>query len=107
LQFINQKLAIKSLETKEFANELKENYKKYNQVENDAYYYICNNGNFYTSSTNVMKMVKLMLYITKGVWYIPICAGKDNITCMVDKNKTKHNHSIKRIEYLMIKKIIV
>ncbi|AYV82021.1 MAG: hypothetical protein Homavirus2_25 [Homavirus sp.] len=101
IQFIDRNMAKKSQEIKGFAKELKENYDNYDSVELEAYYYMCKNGNFYASSNNVLKMVKLMLYVTNGLWYIPICAGKDNVTCMTNKTKS----SIKRMEYLMIKKI--
>ena len=101
IQFINRHLAKESKKIKEFSKELKDNYEKYDPIEADTYYYISKNGNFYTSSDNVIKMIKLMLYVCKGLWYIPVCAGKDNVTCTINKNKS----SIKRMEYLIIKKI--
>ena len=106
IHLVDSALTKKSKNIKHISKDIKNNYSNYDPKEADEYYYITKNGNFYTSSDNIMKLVKLAMFINKGLWYIPICHGKDNTTCTkINKNKDK-DLSIKRVEYLMITKII-
>lgn len=109
IQFVDRSLAKNSEKVKKFAKELNDKYDDYlknNKMKVlDNYYYICKNGNFYTSSDNILKMIKLMMYLTDGLWYIPICLGKDDVTCVVNE-KDGYPSALKRMEYLMIKKVI-
>ncbi len=104
IEAVDRSLTKESEKIKDFAKTLLTDIKNYDKVEAEYYRFLSNNPNFYISSNKILKLVKLMLYVTKGEWYIPICEGKDNVTCT--NNKINKNDTVKRIEYIMIKKII-
>lgn len=102
IQFVDSKLVQSSKKVLEFTGKIVSEPSS-NYMEKEVYKYIGENGNFYTSAKRIPDIVKYMLYATKGEWILPICHGKDNITCTI--NNINDNNTIKRIEYLLIKKI--
>lgn len=108
IEFINHKLTNESKKVKKYAKTMLQDMKQTDPIEDEYYYFIAKTSNFYTSSDNINKIIKFMLYVTKGLWYITICAGKDNVTrtCTYTNAKAKKDNTIKRIEYILIKKIV-
>lgn len=103
IEAVDRNLTKESEKIKEFSTSLLKNIKDYDKIEAEYYRFLSNNGNFFISSSKIMRIIKFMLYVTKGEWFIPLCEGKDNVTCTTDK--IKKDGTIKRIEYIMIKKI--
>ena len=111
---IDRQLVKRSKKVKGFAKYIK-NHLGISLKERDKLYYWSSNGNFYTSTNNVLHLIKLILYLTKSVWYLPVCYGKDSfkpIICNSDHkindndSKNINNKQIFRLEYILIKKII-
>lgn len=103
IQMLDRKLGSSSKKVKKFSKTLKENRKKYKPLELEQLHYISSNGNFYASGNTMLECVKLMMYLTKGLWYIPICYGKTTSVCPTFDNS---KGDFKRVEYLIIKKIL-
>jgi len=106
IQMVDHKLITESQKIKKFVNIIKDNFKKWDPKKAEEYNYICKNGNFYTTPNKLLMMVKLILYITNGIWYIPICHNKKNSICYELNNYNLDASEIKSVEYLLIKKII-
>lgn len=104
IDVVNRTLVDRSKVIKEFSNYLKKNYEKFDGVEAEELYFRTSNGNFFTSKKNIAKIVKLALYLTKSLWFLPVCYGKDDIVqkCTIIENDDR----IKKLEYLLIRKII-
>jgi len=100
---IDKQLITNSLKIKEFSEELNNNYSKYNKTEIDELYYLTSNGNFYIDGDNIKKLIKIALFINKGIWYIPISINKNN---EMDINEEINLDNILKIEYLIITEII-
>lgn len=100
---IDKQLINNSLKIKEFSEELNNNYSKYNKTEIDELYYLTSNGNFYIDGDNIKKLIKIALFINKGIWYIPISINKNN---EMDINEEINLDNILKIEYLIITEII-
>ena len=107
---VDKQLIKRSEKVKEFAKYIKTHPEKFTHMERDKLYYWSNNGNFYTSTNNVLHLIKLILYLTKSIWYLPICYGKDSSTQILCEtnllNKVNKQQKIARLEYILIKKII-
>lgn len=104
LDLVNRDLVKGSKSIKEFSKIIKKNYEDFDKKEAEILYFRTNNNNFYTSKKNIDNIVKLGLYITKSKWFLPVCYNNDNIP--ISCEKISSNGSIKRLEYLIIKKII-
>ena len=104
IQLVDKNLTKKTIKVKQFAADIKKNYSKYNSVEADQLYFITNNDNFYTSNKNILLPIKLIMFLTNGLWFIPICYGKDGNILL--QGCSSDNLSIKRMDYLIITKII-
>jgi hypothetical protein len=103
IDVVDRQLVKQSEKVKEFAKYIKNNSTKMsNNIDMDKLYYWSSNGNFYISHANIIHPIKLVLYLTKSMWYMPVCYGKDSTKPVLCTNK-KH---ISRIEYILIKKII-
>nr|QBK88788.1 MAG: hypothetical protein LCMiAC01_04700 [Mimivirus LCMiAC01] len=103
---IDRRLTKLSHKIKKFAKYIKNNHDKFRPMERDELYYKTKNGNFYTSFQNIKLLTKLALYLTNSIWIFPVCYGKDNTPMMCNINENKTKKSIKRLEYLLIKKIV-
>lgn len=102
LDFINRQLARSSLVTKKFARYIKDHLYQFDPLEADDLYFRTNNGYYYTSSKNILLIVKLILYLTKSLWFLSICNHNDNSSSIckhADKN-------VVQVQYLLIKKIL-
>lgn len=98
IAFINKNLIKEMLPVKNFSKSmiLEKNYYKYNKKNTDELYYITSNDNFYISHKNIDKILKLVLFLTKSVWYFPI-------KYINNKNQLD---KIDKIHYILITKII-
>ena len=84
---INKTLIKDSLLIKKISKDVIQNI---SPKDAEELYFYTNNGNFFISSDNILKLIKIGLYITNANWYIPII----------------HNDPIDKIEYILIKKIL-
>ena len=102
LEFVNRKLLDKLQIIKEFSKKLeindKNNNGEFKPVELEELYFITSNNNFYCSSQNIDKIIKIVLYLTKGIWFIPVKHS--------DKMIGNINNQMDRIEYILINKIL-
>lgn len=100
IAFINKNLINATIKIKEFLNVINDNkeYSKFNKTEIEELHYVLSNDNFYISSTNIDKIIKLALYLTKGIWVFPM---KYN-----DDKKQKEMEHMDKIEYILITKIL-
>lgn len=102
ISFINEKLIGNLSKVKEFSGNIKDNYKNFDIKEADELYYLLSNGNFYVSSDKIDLIIKLVLYITGGIWIFPI--KYSNKTNKINKNNIIDQ--MDRIQYILITKII-
>ncbi len=102
---INKKLVERIKKVKQFSKYVRDNYDKFSAKEKDELYFRTNNDNYYTSIKNIDYIMKLAMYITRSIWYIPLCYNKDNTITKCEYVKNKPN-STQKIEYIFIKKII-
>ena len=107
---VNRKLVERSKVIKKFPKYIKEHPSEFTNRTRDELLFRTNNGNFHTSIDNIKLLIKLILYLTKSIWYIPICYGKDDTTFVCNNNLKKNidnkDFHIKRLEYILIKKLI-
>ncbi len=111
---VNRKLVERSKVIKKFPKYIKEHPSEFTNRTRDELLFRTNNGNFHTSIDNIKLLIKLILYLTKSIWYIPICYGKDDTTFVCINNLKKNinlisnnkNNHIERLEYILIKKFI-
>ncbi len=99
MAFVNKKLTdlpIKKI--KNFITEIDDNYKKFNNEEVEIIHYLIANDNFYIGTNNIDKIIKLSLYLTKGIWYFPIKRGNNDIDF--------DNNGPNTVEYIMITKVL-
>jgi hypothetical protein len=97
IQFINRNLVKKSNRAKKFSKLLKNDYKQLNidKYNAEELYYVTSQGNFYISLKNIDKIIKLILYLTRAIWYFEVK--------FIDKNQQDR---IDKIEYILIEKIL-
>jgi len=72
IAMIDKSLIQKIKKIKKYYKTIKAEYHKYNAQEIDEIYYFLRNGNFYISQQNVLKIVKLALFLTKSNWYLEV-----------------------------------
>lgn len=92
IAFINKILTNKPInDIKNYIDIIDKHYDKFNVVDVEMLHYLLSNDNFYISNNNINKLIKLSLYLTKGIWYFPIKQydGNNNI-----------------IQYIMVTKIL-
>lgn len=105
ISFVNRALTKESLKIKELAKDIKNNYKKYLPDEADQLYFVSTNGTFFITTENVTRLIKLLLYLSKGEWYLFIAHNK-NDSMIQSQNLDNQNLDNQRIEYILLKKII-
>lgn len=101
IAFLNKKLIGNMIKVKEFSKNLKDNYNNFDRQEAEELHYILSNGNFYISSDKIDRIIKLVLFITKGMWIFPIKYSNNN-----NNNKNNIMDQMDRIQYILVKKII-
>jgi hypothetical protein len=89
--YIDPKLRIDADKVRDYQNEIKKMYTNEDAVIYEQLYYMTKNGYFFIKKGEMLKLIKLMLYITKGLWFVPI-ESKEN------------NHEI--LTFIMLKKIV-
>jgi hypothetical protein len=94
IAFINKDLIKVMDPVKDFIKILDKDYAKFDRVEAEELQYMLSNGNFYISGKNIDKLFKMVLYLTKSIWYFPI---RHN-----DKEKDVED----KLEYILITKIL-
>lgn len=97
IAFINKKLIKPVLQINEFGKEITNNYASFDKIEAEELYYIVSNNNFYISSNNIEKIIKLSLYLTKAIWCFPVKYNNHNKSDIGEMDK---------IEYILITKIL-
>jgi hypothetical protein len=98
IAFINKKLIEKLDNIKNFLDSLEENFKDLNGKEAEEIHYLLSNDNFYTTSENIDKLIKLVLYITNAVWCFPIKHTQSNLK--------KNTDEMDRTDYIIVTKIL-
>ena len=101
IAFVNKNLTVTINKIKEFLNIITKDtssYSKFNKIEIEELHYVLSNDNFYISSSNIDKIIKLALYLTKGIWYFPVKYSDDK--------KQKDLEQMDKIEYILITKIL-
>lgn len=96
IAFINKNLFKELNKVKEFTEKLNIDFDQYDPKEAEEMHYLLTNGNYYISSSNIDKLIKLILYITKGLW----------IFQLNHSNKKMGAEQLDRIEYILITKIL-
>jgi hypothetical protein len=99
IDMIDRSVAKDSIIVKDYIDNNNDNI---SDIELERIHYITTNGNFYASGDTVTMCVRLMLYLMKAVWYIPLCHSNKQMN-MVCGGK---NEDINKIEYIIIKKIL-
>lgn len=78
IPYKNLSITNKSLKIKQFKKELKDNYKNYDKVEADHYYYYCKTASFLVDTDIVEKVVKFGNWVMKGEFVYPVKYGASN-----------------------------
>ncbi len=100
---VNRALTKESQKVHELAKDIKDNYKKYLPDEADELHYISTNGNFFMTYDNIIKLIKLILYLSKSEWYLFLAHNKNDTTIQSQNAK---NSDLQRMEYILLKQII-
>jgi len=95
IAFLNKDLFTELGKIKKFAESLDKNYADFDSKEVEELHYLLANDNYYISSGNIERLIKIILYITKGLWIFPINHS--------DKNSAEY---LDRVEYILITKIL-
>lgn len=100
LDFVNKKLVDKLQIVKQLPKTLLDSDSDihFSSVELEELYFMTKNNDFYCSSQNIDKIIKLVLYLTKGIWYIMV---KHSAQMVGDVN-----NQMDRVEYILIHKIL-
>jgi len=104
IDYINKTLINKRLI--EDVKDYKPKKNSYSYQELDEIYFYTSNNNFYLSYQNINKLTNLVLYLTKGQMIIPVKYTTDGNTISYTENNGENNNHIKRLEYIMIEKVI-
>lgn len=96
IAFLNKKLYKELDKIRNFAKTLNNNFDQYDSKEAEELHYLLANDNYYISSGNIDRLIKVILYITKGLWIFPLNH---------DDKSTSPEH-LDRIEYILITKIL-
>jgi len=90
MAFINHSLTTDVIKLKTYnIQDLKLQSKEHEKVD-----YLLTNGYFYISSKNIAKLIKIVTYILKPLWILPI------------KTKSANDNDQNVIKYIMINKIL-
>jgi len=95
IAFLNNTLFKELDKIKKFAESLDKNYNEFDSKEVEELHYLLANDNYYISSGNIERLIKIILYITKGLWIFPINHS--------DKKSAEY---LDRVEYILITKIL-
>lgn len=95
IAFLNKTLFKELDKIKKFAESLDKNYNEFDSKEVEELHYLLANDNYYISSGNIERLIKIILYITKGLWIFPINHS--------DKKSAEY---LDRVEYILITKIL-
>ncbi|ARF11156.1 hypothetical protein Klosneuvirus_1_13 [Klosneuvirus KNV1] len=95
IAFLNKTLFKELDKIKKFAESLDKNYNNFDSKEVEELHYLLANDNYYISSGNIERLIKIILYITKGLWIFPINHS--------DKKSAEY---LDRVEYILITKIL-
>lgn len=106
MDLIDRKLTVLSKHMKKFSAYIKENQSQFGFALADELYFKTKHGNFYTSTEKILPLIKVMMFLTKTLWYISICHGKDNTLCSTNDIKNDIDKTITRLEYIVIKDIL-
>lgn len=88
--FVNKQLVELPIDKiKNFVDVIDRDYEEFDKVDVEMLHYLISNGNFYLSSGNIGKIIKLSLYLTKSSWYFPMKQSDSN-----------------KVEYILITKIL-
>lgn len=96
IAFLNKDLYEELNKIKQFNDKLNKDYDQFDPKEADELHYLLSNDNYYISSGSIEKLMKVVLYITNGLWIFPI-----NHT-----NAQNVSEQLDRIEYILITKIL-
>jgi hypothetical protein len=99
--FNNKKLVKDSEVIKEFAIDVQKN--KYKADESDAIYYYANNSLFMTKQSAVPLFIKMFLYKSDSLWFLPVRYGVDEIDGG-DSGLMEMEHKL--VEYIALKKVV-
>ena len=98
IAFLNKDL-IKDLQmVSDFLNLLDKNYQDFDAKEADLLYYFLSNPNFYITNDKIDEIIKLVLYLTKTIWFFPIK--------YINKNNNISIDQLDKIEYIVIRRIL-
>jgi len=70
--FINKKDCERLNELADFKNNMIKNFKNYDPRDVEEIHFFLDNGNFFCLKEYILFILKLSLYIMKGVWVIPV-----------------------------------
>lgn len=94
IDFVNHQL-VQDLEVvKNYNQKLPDMLTQFDNNSIEEAHYILSNNNFYISSQNIDKIMMIVLYLTKSIWYFPIY------------RKGSNNHEFDKIDYILITKIL-
>lgn len=94
IAYIDKKLIVDQKNLKLFLETLEKQYSKFNQKDAEDYYYLLSNSHFYISHKNINKIIKLVLYLNKGIWILPV------------KHKQKNINIEDKFEFILLTKIL-
>lgn len=100
IDLIDKKLVHKSI--KKFPQYIKDNYKEFTKEQAEDYSFRTSTGNFITTPKRVTDLVKLALYLQKGVWHLAVCRGVDGSARVCNKDS---QNSVS-LEYIIIKRVL-
>lgn len=96
IAFLNKDLFTELGKIKMFSKSLDDKFDQFDTKEAEELHYLLANDNYYISSGNIEKLIKIVLYITKGLWIFPLNHS----------DKKEGLEYLDRIEYILITKIL-
>lgn len=96
IAFLNKELFKELDKVKVFTKSLDEQYEQFDSKDAEELHYLLANDNYYISSGNIDRLIKVILYITKGLWVFPINHN----------DKSSGAEHLDRVEYILITKIL-
>ena len=79
VDFIDKKLVKVDGLVKDFSKKLKTDFDKFDPKYAESMYFYMSNGNFYMTSENVPKLVKTVLKLSNGKWFLIVKHFNDTI----------------------------
>jgi|LakMenEpi03Aug12_release.lakeMendotaPanAssembly.Ray.scaffolds.fasta_scaffold264883_2 hypothetical protein len=98
IAFINKTLTNKIMDVKNYANNISKKYNDFNKYDIEEIQYLLSNDNFYVSGDNINKLLEIALYLTKGIWILPVKT--------INPKKYSNPEQMDKIEYILITKIL-